>query len=88
MAARGGVRYPAVMAIHGADDIRVDVWQSAKFVSRLATATRSGKPVLMRLEYDAGHGQGSTRVQLQERTTDLYSLLLWQFGMPGFQPLP
>ena len=85
---RDGVRYPAVMAIHGVNDIRVDVWQSAKFVSRLATATRSGKPVLMRLEYDAGHGQGSTRVQLQERTTDLYSFLLWQFGMPGFQPLP
>ena len=85
---RDGVRYPAVMAMHGVNDIRVDVWQSAKFVSRLATATSSGKPVLMRLEYDAGHGQGSTRVQLQERTTDLYSFLLWQFGLPGFQPLP
>ncbi len=85
---RDGVHYPAVMALHGVNDIRVDVWQSAKFVSRLAAATASDKPVLLRLEYDAGHGQGSTRAQVQERTTDLYSFLLWQFGMPGFQPLP
>ena len=85
---RDGVRYPAVMAIHGVNDIRVDVWQSAKFVSRLATATSSGKPVLLRLEYDSGHGQGSTREQLQARTADLYSFLLWQFGVPGFTPAP
>ena len=85
---RDGVRYPAVMASHGVNDIRVDVWQSAKFVSRLATATSSGKPVLLRLEYDAGHGQGSTRLQTQERSADIYSFLLWQFGVPGFQPLP
>ncbi len=83
---RDGTRYPAVMAVHGVNDIRVDVWHSAKFVSRLSQATTSGKPVLMRLEYDSGHGQGSTRTQAQERSADLYSFLLWQFGMPEFQP--
>lgn len=83
---RDGTRYPAVMAVHGVNDIRVDVWQSAKFTSRLATATASGKPVLLRLEYESGHGQGSTRAQAQERSVDLYSFLLWQFGEPGFQP--
>ena len=85
---RDGVFYPAVMATHGVNDIRVDAWQSTKFVSRLATATSSGKPLLLRLEYDAGHGQGSTREELQARTADIYSFLLWQFGLPGFQPLP
>lgn len=85
---RDGVRYPAVMATHGVNDIRVDVWQSAKFVSRLATATASGKPVLLRLEYDSGHGQGSTRLQSQERSADIYSFMLWQFGMPGFALQP
>ena len=80
-----GTSYPAVMAVHGVNDIRVDVWQSAKFVSRLA-ATASGKPVLLRLDYESGHGQGSTRAQLQERSADLYSFMLWQFGVPEFQP--
>jgi prolyl oligopeptidase len=78
--------YPGVMLVHGVNDIRVDVWQSTKFASRLATATTSGRPVLLRLEYDSGHGQGSTREQLQSRTTDIWSFMLWQFGVPEFQP--
>jgi prolyl oligopeptidase len=83
---KDGTKYPPVMLIHGVNDIRVDVWQSAKFASRLATASTSGKPVLLRLDYESGHGQGSTRAQLQERTADLYSFMLWQFGVPEFQP--
>ncbi len=85
---RDGVKYPAVMATHGVNDIRVDVWQSSKFASRLAAASASGKPMLMRLEYDSGHGQGSTRLQSQERSTDVYSFMLWQFGVAEFQPRP
>jgi len=83
---KDGVKYPAVMLVHGVNDIRVDVWQSAKFASRLAAANPSGKPVLLRLDYESGHGQGSTRAQLQERTADVYTFMLWQFGVPGFQP--
>lgn len=83
---KDGVRYPAVMAVHGVNDIRVDVWQSAKFTSRLQQAAPPhAKPVLLRLEYDAGHGQGSSRVQLQQRMADVFSFLLWQFGEPGFR---
>jgi prolyl oligopeptidase len=83
---KDGTKYPPVMLIHGVNDIRVDVWQSAKFASRLSTASTSGKPVLLRLDYESGHGQGSTRTQLQERTADLYSFMLWHFGVPEFQP--
>jgi prolyl oligopeptidase len=42
----------------------------------------------MRLEYDSGHGQGSTRTQQQRRTADIYTFMLWQFGDAGFQPRP
>jgi prolyl oligopeptidase len=83
---KDGTRYPAIMATHGVNDIRVDVWQSSKFVSRALQASSSGKPILLRLEYDAGHGQGSTRAQLQERSADMFSFMLWQMGEPGFQP--
>jgi prolyl oligopeptidase len=85
---KDGTKYPAVMLVHGVNDIRVDVWQSAKFASRLATASTSSRPVLLRLDYESGHGQGSTRTQLQERSADIYSFMLWQFGVPEFQPLP
>jgi prolyl oligopeptidase len=79
------VDHPGVMLVHGVNDIRVDVWQSAKFASALA-ATRPSRPVLMRLEYESGHGQGSTRTQAQQRTTDVWAFMLWQFGVPDFQP--
>ena len=85
-AIRDGENYPGIMLVHGVNDIRVDVWQTLKAAARFATATASGKPVLMRLEYDSGHGQGSTRAQAQARTTDIWSFMLWQFGVPAFQP--
>jgi prolyl oligopeptidase len=81
-----GTKYPAVLFEHGVNDIRVDVWQTTKMASRLAPATASGRPVLMRLEYDSGHGQGSTREQAQLRTADTWAFFLWQFGDPAFQP--
>lgn len=83
---RDGTPYPGILLVHGVNDIRVDVWQSLKAGARFATATTSGKPVLMRLEYDSGHGQGSTRSQLQARAADMYSFMLWQMGVEGFQP--
>ncbi len=78
---RDGVKYPAVLFEHGANDIRVDVWMTLKTASRLAAATASDRPVLMRLEYDGGHGVGSTRDQAQRRTADRWAFLLWQFGL-------
>ena len=71
---------------HGVNDIRVDVWESLKFASVLMSATTSGRPVLLRLEYDSGHGQGSTREQLEARTADIWTFMLWQLGDPRFQP--
>ncbi len=86
LAIRDGTAYPGILFVHGVNDIRVDVWESLKAAARFATATTSGRPVLMRLEYDSGHGQGSTRAQSQARTADIYSFMLWQFGERDFQP--
>lgn len=44
------------------------------------------KPVLLRVDYEAGHGFGSTKSQMQQLLADQWSFLLWQFGAPGFQP--
>jgi prolyl oligopeptidase len=85
-AIRDNTPYPGILLVHGVNDIRVDVWQSLKAGARFAVATSSGRPVLMRLEFDSGHGQGSTRAQLQERIADIWSFMLWQFGAPEFQP--
>lgn len=75
-----GTRYPAVLLTHGMNDPRVDVWASLKTGARLQQATASGRPVLLRLEREAGHGVGSTRNQRLEEYADIYSFLLWQMN--------
>ncbi len=78
---KDGTAYPAVMAIHGLNDPRVDTWQSAKAVARMQAATSSGKPVLLRIDAQAGHGMGSTSTQRNSMSADIYSFLLWQMGL-------
>jgi prolyl oligopeptidase len=82
-----GTRYPAVMVTTGFNDPRVSSWEPGKMAARLEAATSSGKPVLLRVDYEAGHGFGSTKTQRQEELADEWSFLLWQFGAPGFQPV-
>lgn len=75
---KDGTAYPAVLFIHGMNDPRVDVWQSAKAAARLQAATSSGKPILLRLDGQAGHGVGSTAGQQNSKLGDIYAFLLWQ----------
>lgn len=84
-----GRRYPAVMGITGINDPRVAPWQVAKFVTRLRHATSSGRPVLMRVDYDAGHGLlTASRAQAIALETDEFSFLMWQCASPAFAGLP
>ncbi|MDH4055960.1 MAG: prolyl oligopeptidase family serine peptidase [Gammaproteobacteria bacterium] len=47
--------------------------------ARLQSANgEDGPPVLLRVEFDAGHGIGSTRNQLLSEFADIYSFLDWQ----------
>jgi len=83
---KDGTPYPAVLVTTGINDPRVDSWQAAKMAARLQAATSSGKPVLLRIDYDAGHGMGSTKPQTEQLNADMQSFFLWQFGDPEFQP--
>lgn len=82
-----GTHYPAVMLTTGMNDPRVVSWEPGKMAARLQAATAGGKPVLLRVDYQGGHGGiGGTRTQWDELTADQWSFLLWQFGVPEFQP--
>jgi prolyl oligopeptidase len=81
-----GTAYPAVLLTIGLNDRRVAPWMTAKFAARLQAATTSGKPVLIRLDADAGHGIGSTRDQGYAERADVWSFLLAASGDPAFQP--
>jgi prolyl oligopeptidase len=82
-----GAKYPAMIIYTGANDQRVVAWQPAKLAARFQAATTSAKPVLLRVDYDAGHtGFDATRQQEESNTADMIAFALWQTGDPDFQP--
>jgi len=83
---RDGTAYPAVLLHTGANDPRVAPWIVAKLAARLEAASASRKPILLDVDYDAGHGIGSQREQARRLWADQMAFALWQFGDPNFQP--
>lgn len=90
-AVRDGIRYPAVLLTTGMTDPRVEPWQCAKMAARLqavaaALPPAQRRPVLLRVDFDAGHGLGSTREQADALRADEYAFSLWRSGAARFQP--
>lgn len=81
-----GTPYPAILFITGANDPRVSSWHMMKMAARVQAATSSGRPVLLRIDYDAGHGMGSSLTQRANEWADEWAFALWQMGEPNFQP--
>lgn len=77
---KDGAKYPAVLLTHGANDPRVEPWLSAKMAARLQATTASDKPVLLRIDYDAGHGIGNSRKQFNEEFADMFAFLFHQLN--------
>jgi prolyl oligopeptidase len=77
-AVKDDAAYPAVLLTTGVTDPRVAPFHVAKMTARLQAASSSGRPVLLRVDYDAGHGIGSTRAQQDREAADTYAFLLWQ----------
>ena len=82
-----GTPYPAVMFVTGANDPRVAPWHMMKMAARMQAATSSRNPVLLRIDYDAGHGMGSNRSQREVLLADTWAFALWQTGDSAFQPI-
>jgi prolyl oligopeptidase len=70
--------YPAVLLTTGVTDPRVAPFHVGKMTARLQATSTSGKPILLRVDFDAGHGIGSTRAQQDREAADTYAFLLWQ----------
>jgi len=80
-----GVQYPAVMVTTGLNDPRVSPWEPAKMAASLQ-ASGTTKPILLRIEAEAGHGIGSTKTQNDELYADMYAFVFWRAGVPGWRP--
>jgi len=82
---RKGVQYPPVMVTTGLNDPRVAPWVPAKTFAAIA-ASGTAKPVLLRIDEEAGHGIGSTKTQTDHLTADWIAFIFWQAGLPDWQP--
>ena len=80
-----GTKYPAVLCVGGMNDPRVIVWQPGKLAAALQSASTSGKPVLMQVNYDNGHFTEDKKVAFRN-FANMYAFALWQAGHPSFQP--
>jgi prolyl oligopeptidase len=83
---RAGVRYPAVLLTTGMNDPRVAPWQPGKMAAHLQAANPHGRPVLLLVDFDAGHGMGSTKAQRDQELADQMAFFYWQIGKKGYQP--
>jgi prolyl oligopeptidase len=76
-----------VLGVAGWNDPRVAVWQPGKFVAAVQNASTSGKPVLLKVNYDNGHFTEEKTVTFKNFAAQ-DAFLLWQTGHKDFQPVP
>jgi prolyl oligopeptidase len=82
-----GLTYPAVMLTAGAHDHRVPLWQAAKMAARLQAVGNNKGPILLRVDYEGGHGTiGAGQKQADAEWADGFAFLLWQLGAKDYQP--
>jgi len=78
---RSGVDYPATLIMTGDHDDRVFPAHSFKFAAAMQHADPRGRPILLRVETRAGHGQGMPTAKLIDEVVDMYAFVLQAFGM-------
>ena len=80
-----GTLYPAVLFMTADSDTRVDSMHAKKMAALLQAEAKNGadrnRPILLRIEPKAGHGQGKPLTKQIEESTDIWSFLFWQLGV-------
>jgi oligopeptidase B len=69
--------YPAVLATGGLSDPRVTYWEPAKWAAKLRDSTTSGRPILLKINMEAGHGGASGRFDFLKEIALDYAFAVW-----------
>lgn len=81
-----GKSYPATLLTTGMNDFRVPPWDPAKFVARLQDYNSSGNPILLKVDFESGHGSSNSKTKRLNDTADVLAFAFWQTGHPNYQP--
>jgi prolyl oligopeptidase len=80
------VEYPAVLVTTGDHDDRVVPAHSFKYIATLQATYKGERPVLIRIETQAGHGAGKPTKKIIDEIADTYAFTFYNMGFtPVFQ---
>ncbi|MCA9243932.1 MAG: S9 family peptidase [Phycisphaerales bacterium] len=78
---RKGVKYPATLFTTGESDSRVDPMHAMKMTALLQADSGSDRPILLKVERKAGHGQGKPLRMKIDSQLDYWIFFMWRLGL-------
>ena len=72
--------YPAMLVKVSVNDSQVPYWEGAKLVAKLRAMKTDKNPLLLKVNFGAGHGGSSGRYDALRETAFDYAFMLWQMG--------
>jgi len=73
--------YPAMLVKVSVNDSQVPYWEGAKLVAKLRELKTDKNPLLLKVNFGAGHGGSSGRYDALKETAYDYAFALWQMGV-------
>jgi oligopeptidase B len=77
----GKKNYPATLVKVSVNDSQVPYWEGAKLVAKLRQMKTDNNPLLLKVNFGAGHGGASGRYDAFRETAFDYAFMLWQMGI-------
>lgn len=73
--------YPAMLVKVSVNDSQVPYWEGAKLVAKLRALKTDKNPLLLKVNFGAGHGGASGRYDALHESALDYAFMLWQMGI-------
>lgn len=73
--------YPAMLVKVSLNDSQVPYWEGTKLVAKLRTMKTDHNPLLLKVNFGAGHGGASGRYDALRESAFDYAFMLWQMGV-------
>jgi oligopeptidase B len=73
--------YPAMLVKVSFNDSQVPYWEGTKLVAKLRTMKTDKNPLLLKVNFGAGHGGSSGRYDALHEVAFDYAFMLWQMGV-------
>jgi len=76
-------RYPAILVRTALNDSQVMYWEAAKWIAKLRAVKTDDRPLLLKVNLDAGHSGASGRYDALRELAFDYAFVLGQLGRAG-----